>query len=302
MNTRLTFLVCAASLFVLKPALAATIPTAAIWGGEVRVDSAYVVQSTIPLSEPGETFLAHYDPPHGDTITALTSTGILPAPFVSSNIFAESVAGKRSFVDGRAYALLDYSFVIHGPTGLVPVHVDAMGGIATSGIPYGGNSFVSAAFSVTSSGAGGNLNLGSAVQFRHGFLHRSISASGGVTGSIASGYSGEFLIDGDYMAETNRVYNVRLTTDAFTTISSELSLGGGSISLSAYVDPSFTIALTDPVLASLYSIEFSPGIVPAGSAVPDGAFFGTGTAGLTMLALGLLAVAKRLLTARRLTA
>jgi hypothetical protein len=172
----------------------------------------------------------------------------LSATITNSSLFAPPDY-ENATAGGQDYAELDYSLDIIGPAVTVPVLINASGGYSAS---FGPGSYY------FDHGAYASFSVDGVVNDHVGFDFDS-------TGNPAPPYS--FFENNTYMMLTNHVYSVSLEVNVLGTITQ--TFGGGTETISAYVDPTFAIGsgVADP---SLYSIEVSPGIGnSAAAATPE---------------------------------
>jgi hypothetical protein len=76
--------------------------------------------------------------------------------------------------------------------------------------------------------------------------------------------SNSFTDTRTYTFKTNTIYNVSLNGYLSSGLSG--NIGGGTETMSAFIDPQFFIAANDP---SPYTLDFSPGIGNSVDAVPE---------------------------------
>ena len=188
---------------------------------------------------------------------AFVDSGRTPSPF----LFV-SVPQVFDFVFGRVSGVLDYEFVITGPSGSVPV-IAVASGRAQAGVerpPLASGSFaLQAAWSISEAISGTTV-------FSDEGIH-----TPELTGSFADSFEHTRLLD----LTTNQRYRVRLIADA--AVANGSSKFGPSFAFSI-IDPVFSFA---PGVGPEYSFVFSEGVGNAPS-VPE-----PGTLGL--LCVGLLA-------------
>ena len=134
-----------------------------------------------------------------------------------------------------------YSMEVLGPAGYAQVKVDAHGGVSASSHAAGGYT--------------GNLSVNFTVA---GIIDDAATMNG-----INAPGSKTFDDTGTYTFSTSYIYSVTLYGNLNLGISG--NLGGGTETLSGYIDPTFTVVGNDP---GAYTLLFSPGIGNM-SAVPE---------------------------------
>jgi hypothetical protein len=188
------------------------------------------------------------------------STGPVPSISISATVgtipnngagaYVVASGGSNGFAPGPT---LSYSLEIVGAPGQVSVGVNASGGVS---------------FTTT---APGNYENNLFVSFSVGRIFTdSAGYGGGVTKQT-------FSDTNTYTMNANQIYTVTLATYLATAISG--NLGGGTETVSAFVDPQFFAPLG-------YTVDFSPGIGISSTATPLPAALPLFTTGLG--ALGLL--------------
>jgi hypothetical protein len=166
-----------------------------------------------------------------------------PAPTMSATGTVTSVPVNGALTAVNLDATYSYYFQILGPDGFVPIGVQATGQASVDEIAVGAysNNLATARLSLTA------VSTNSAVFTRSADLNAYGSSYAGPTNV-------SFTENGTYNLVSNQLYMVSL----YTFISTGMSglIGGGTETLSAFVDPIFTILDT----RGLYSFEFSEGV------------------------------------------
>ena len=215
------------------------------------------ITTVLPVTQDGTTVLnTNTVSSNGGSIVAEVQTSVSLSPIPTITVSGVAGASDGTFSESNASSVsgfinLQYQFVVFGPTGLVPLNVNAFG--AANG------SSVNAAFSV-----------------QHG-------AVTDISQFLPLG-PGSWTLSTLFNSDANTIYTVQMTVQGAASCSTgEAFVTVCSSTFFSEVDPSFTI---DPnfINAGLYSIAFSPGI---GAAVP-GPIAGAGLPGLILASVGLL--------------
>lgn len=196
---------------------------------------------------------------HGETGQGQVTISTQPLPSASATATFNTPQNNNA-IGGGAHGLgsLTYSFEIIGPSGTVPVLVNATGHVSSSptaaGVLIGSGAF--ALFSVEEPAVGGLILQQASIDLRAKLFGIS-TASSNVGGTDATGFSGGFTVADLITMKTNTTYSVRLSVNAVS--GSGAGLGGGFQQTSALVDPMFQIGpgVPDP---QIYSLVFSNGI------------------------------------------
>lgn|GEM_PF-3439074 len=180
------------------------------------------------------------------TINASTIISTASAPNISVTGNLSTIGGPNLGVSAgmTSNSLLSYQFQIAGPSGSVPVLIQAAGGVSISGEAPGALSDQSANVSFMVQNTAFSIVQDSA----------SLDAYNGLT--VYTGPTSQsFTENGTYSLQTGVIYTVTMDAEINGGIDGER--GGGEESLTAYLDPLFTIAAADP---DDYSLVFSDGI------------------------------------------
>lgn len=210
---------------------------------------------------------------------ASVSASVITMPSSSLSVSSSvdsAVPNGPAQIYGNPY--IDYSLEVTGPAGTVPVTV---------------NSALAASISAPAPGAFGMLESVSDfyvqtasssfeqyITIQDGFA--TVSDNGPVTVTPVSpltGFSASFSGANTVTLDTNTSYEVQLLVINWLNVSG--LLGGGSMSASASIDPTFQIG-TGVSNPSLYSIELSPGVGNV-AAIPEPSTYAMMLAGLAMM-------------------
>jgi hypothetical protein len=187
--------------------------------------------------------------PSGATASGSITFSQTPSPSmsISGTVTSVPLNGLISQVLANS-PTLTYSMEVLGPQGTVSVRVNASGGVSVSPAAAGGfgNEQAQATFTVTSTNQGQVLR----------------------DNAYLLGYSNDpttsqtFTDNGTYTFQTNVIYTVSLAGYLEADVSG--NLGGGTETVSAYIDPQFSIASP-----GAYTLEFSAGIGNSVGGVPE---------------------------------
>jgi hypothetical protein len=205
------------------------------------------------------------------TGSASGSVAGTPSPLIAGALFASLTPGsvpagfEPNFVNSAAYqATLLYSMEVLGPTPTAQIQFHSLAQYATGagapGTRFG--AFVSTGITQMDDGGGivGHL-LTDTSDFATNDNGDLVLATGDVTGSLATGFTGGYDDNGVYTFLTNTRYLVSLQFQ----INMDINGFGGSDSFSGFVDPTFAIA-PGSANAGAYSFVFSDGISNGGGA------------------------------------
>jgi len=175
-----------------------------------------------------------------------------PSPSIYLTASETNAARNGVLADFLLNPSINYFMEVLGAPGSVSVKINASGGASVLAAAAGAysNNIAQANFSVTKVG-GGQVLADTAYLNAYG-------------GNYAGPASNTFVETGTYVFQTNTLYSVLLSGYLSSGISG--NLGGGTETLSAFVDPQFSIASGDP---SLYQFDFSAGIGNSVGAVPE---------------------------------
>lgn len=261
----LTALTSAALLATMSQALASpvTIVPNPLYSGSVETNTNLGTPFQPQLSAPGSASWTA-------TSFSATSTGqatITSTQSVSSQLNLNVVPTSslppgypQSSAGGAIDAYTRYEFAISGPGSSVLVDVSATGGVSSTALPAGGNIFARALFSV--SGSSTLLNYDAIA------ADPSYGVTPTVPGTAATGFSGGFSVSTSLSLLTGTLYYVYIYSQADGGVNGNPGYSGGTLKVSAFVDPMFTI---DPstLNANQYSLTFSPGISNAATPLPS---------------------------------
>jgi hypothetical protein len=211
--------------------------------------------------------------------------------------FSKSITGPGTISANESAPLISDGTVSAIPPSNYPVGASASGSISFSQTPSPSMTMSGTASTVPVNGAIAAVNVNGATQTYSmevlgptGTAQVKVNAQGGVSASsTAAGaytYQGTVLFQvagivddeaqykglhpatfsdtGTYTFNTNTIYSVSLYGDLAADVSG--NLGGGTATISGYIDPTFTVVGNDP---SAYSLLFSPGIDNNASAAPE---------------------------------
>lgn len=140
-------------------------------------------------------------------------------------------------------ATMSYAMLISGPDGFVPVQVDAHGGITVSAV----------ASAVNSNNNYAQVNFGIAGEFSDNLI---------VAGDALT--TQKFDDTNTYNLLANHLYSLSLYGNLAA--GSAGNLGGGTVTISAFLDPTFTVVGDN---AKAYTLNFSPLVGNDVGAVPE---------------------------------
>jgi hypothetical protein len=271
-----------------------TLPGASYEGGGIF--SGYSLSGTLPsksFTSPG-TYTVSASPSNFGTASESVSPGPLPTVSGSESITAGSQQNLNNYLQSASSSSsMQYDIEFSGPSGSVPILVNALMSATVAG-----NTNAYARFSVE--------NLQTATDPIFDLLIMGVGNSGGASSSelrgvittLAATLPSASLVDsGVWLAQTNTVYLVDISTDDVSFTNDGVDKNGNTIfvsaSGSASVDPTFQIAssVTDP---QDYSISISPGVgntAVASTATPEPA-----SSALVMVGVGIFGWLARRLT------
>lgn len=284
---------------------ASALPVAQYTGTvQVSASTKYGSQNSPRLSANGpgaysESLAGYY----GDSASAQVTISTTPLPTVWSSATASSpdnwyyspsasaAVTATQLLPFGPYPTLQYSFEILGPAGHVDILASATVRATSSALPAGGTNGELSFASLHVGPSGGGASFQDTVYIDNYGPTRSTAytyvrpPSGGETFTNLAynpitGFSGEITQEDIWAAQTNVIYSVTLT--AYDVISVYGGWGGGTITATTFVDPTFQLAPTVPN-PGLYTLAFSDGIGNGLPAVPE-----PETYAMLLVGLGLL--------------
>ncbi len=183
-----------------------------------------------------------------------------PAIYVSgtANTIGGTPGSASFYLDGE----LTYNLEVVGASGTVPVHVNASGSatISSEGTSIYDSVSLSAGFTVLSVGTRNNDTVGQ-IGLAGWWDRFDLNAR---PTNNTSPISRSFSENSVYDLQANTLYEVAM----FATISATSggSLGGSTESATAFVDPTFTVAASNP---SQYTLVLSSGVGNSSAQIPE---------------------------------
>jgi hypothetical protein len=220
-------------------------------GDSCTVDAPSVDKSIATTGSLFDNITAHSVDPGHPAPLASTAGGSIeitnnPSPGLFLDTSVSSALDNGAGVQSLLNASITYSLEIIGPSGFVPVKVIANGGSAITSV---------------APGASGNNSAFSFFEVGNMLIYDQVVASN--SSNLSATFNDTNTYQDALMADT--VYTVTLSSNLSSNVFG--NSGGGTETLSTFVDPQFNVAATDP---SLYTLEFSAGIGnSAGGAVPE---------------------------------
>ncbi len=216
--------------------------------------------NNIQINAPGS-YNSSYTYSNGGQLSANATVGGDQTAQVSMHLAAGPNVGNLGIynggVTGRAVAALSYQMYIGSASNTsVLLDVLAMGGATITTSPgyqqpfNGGTTTLKSLFSISGSSGGTTTFPGAGQQLFNSQNPGNLSPF-------------NWSVDHQYSFQTNNYYTVQLTTWVESSV-----YRGGVVDLSAFIDPTFTIASPNP---DLYQLFFSSGITndPISGAVPE---------------------------------